>query len=74
MVRSDSAARHPLKEPGVYCIEYGDTKTGHFIINDNVYDKITDATSDIWIPIHMNHITVNEGYSISFIKYSLKMS
>ncbi len=53
-----------VKEPGVYCIEYGDTKTGHFIINDNVYDKITDATSDIWIPIHMNHITVNEGYRI----------
>ena len=27
-----------------------------------IYDKITDATSDIWIPIHMNHISVNEGY------------
>ena len=53
-----------IKEPGVYYIQYGDTKTEHFIINQNVYDKITDATSDIWIPIHMNHITVNEGYRI----------
>ena len=53
-----------IKEPGVYYIQYGQTKTEHFIINQNVYDKITDATSDIWIPIHMNHITVNEGYRI----------
>lgn len=53
-----------VKTPGVYYIQYGGTKTGNFIIGDNVYDKITDATSDIWIPIHMNHITVNEGYRI----------
>lgn len=53
-----------VKEPGIYYIQYGETKTNNFIINDNVYDKITDATSDIWIPIHMNHMTVNEGYRI----------
>lgn len=53
-----------VSQPGVYYIQYGDTKTEHFIINNNVYDKITDATSDIWIPIHMNHTTVNEGYRI----------
>ena len=51
-----------VKEPGIYYIEYGDTRTNNFIINDNVYDKITDATSDVWIPIHMNHMYVNEGY------------
>lgn len=53
-----------VKEPGVYYIQYGDTKTNNFIINENVYDKITDATSDIWIPIHMNHMFVNEGYRV----------
>ena len=53
-----------VKEPGVYFIKYGDTQTGNFIINDDVYDHITDATSDVWIPIHMNHMTVNEGYRI----------
>ncbi|MFZ6012464.1 MAG: glycoside hydrolase family 9 protein, partial [Bacteroidota bacterium] len=26
--------------------------------------KITDATSDIWIPIHMNHMFVNEAYRV----------
>ncbi len=51
-----------VKEPGIYYIEYGDTRTNNFIINDNVYDKITDATTDVWIPIHMNHMYVNEGY------------
>jgi hypothetical protein len=50
--------------PGVYFIKYGDLSTGHFIIGPNVYDKITDATSDIWIPIHMNHMFVNEAYRV----------
>jgi len=53
-----------LDKEGIYYIQYGDTKTNNFIINDHVYDKITDATTDIWIPIHMNHMTVNEGYRI----------
>lgn len=53
-----------VSEPGVYCLQYGDTKTGNFIINDDVYDHITDATTDVWVPIHMNHMTVNEGYRI----------
>ncbi len=53
-----------VTEPGVYYIKYGDARTGNFIIDSTVYDKITDATSDIWIPIHMNHMTVNEGYRI----------
>ena len=53
-----------VKQPGVYYIQYGDTKTGNFIIDNSVYDKITDATTDVWVPIHMNHMTVNEGYRI----------
>ena len=53
-----------VKEPGIYYIKYGDTKTVNFLIDNSVYDKITDATSDVWIPIHMNHMTVNEGYRI----------
>jgi uncharacterized protein (DUF3820 family) len=50
--------------PGVYFIKYGDLATNHFIIGPNVFDKITDATSDIWIPIHMNHMFVNEAYRV----------
>lgn len=54
----------PVKEPGVYYIKYGEHTTGNFIISDNVYDRITDATSDIWIPIHMNHMFVREAYRV----------
>jgi len=53
-----------VNTPGIYYIQYGDLKTNNFIIEDNVYDKITDATSDIWIPIHMNHMFVREGYRV----------
>jgi len=53
-----------VNTPGIYYIQYGDFKTNNFIIENNVYDKITDATSDIWIPIHMNHMFVNEAYRV----------
>src|SRR5690606_11428767 len=53
-----------VNTPGIYYIQYGDQKTNNFIIDETVYDKITDATSDIWIPIHMNHMFVREGYRV----------
>lgn len=51
-----------VTEPGVYFIQYEDTRTNDFLIDQHVYDCITDATTDIWVPIHMNHMYVNEGY------------
>jgi endoglucanase len=54
----------PVNTPGIYYIQYGDFKTNNFLIGNKVYDKITDATSDIWIPIHMNHMFVNEAYRV----------
>ena len=51
-----------VRQPGVYYIQYGDTKTNDFLIDAHVYDKITDATTDVWVPIHMNHMYVTEGY------------
>jgi hypothetical protein len=53
-----------VNTPGIYYIQYGKFKTNNFIIENNVYDKITDATSDIWIPIHMNHMFVNQAYRV----------
>jgi endoglucanase len=53
-----------VKTPGIYYIQYGNFKTNNFIIENNVYDWITDATSDVWIPIHMNHMFVNEAYRV----------
>ena len=51
-----------VRQPGIYYIKYGNTKTNNFLIDAHVYDKITDATTDVWVPIHMNHMYVNEGY------------
>ena len=51
-----------VRQPGVYYIQYGQTKSNDFLIDEHVYDKITDATTDVWVPIHMNHMYVNEGY------------
>ena len=51
-----------VRQPGVYYIQYGQTKSNDFLIDEKVYDKITDATTDVWVPIHMNHMYVNEGY------------
>ena len=51
-----------VRQPGVYYIQYGDIRTNDFLIDEHVYDKITDATTDVWVPIHMNHMYVNEGY------------
>jgi hypothetical protein len=53
-----------VKTPGIYYIQYGKTKTNNFLIDNSVYDKITDATSDVWIPIHMDHMYVKEGYRV----------
>jgi len=53
-----------VQTPGIYYIRYGDTKTNNFLIDNSVYDKITDATSDVWIPVHMNHMFVNEAYRV----------
>lgn len=53
-----------VKDPGIYYIQYGNFKTNNFLIENSVYDKITDATSDVWIPIHMNHMFVNEAYRV----------
>ncbi len=54
----------PVKEPGIYYIQYGNIKTNNFLIDGSVYNWITDATSDVWIPIHMNHMFVNEAYRV----------
>ncbi|TDH23439.1 glycoside hydrolase [Segetibacter sp. 3557_3] len=53
-----------VKTPGIYYIQYGALKTNNFLIDSTVYNKITDATSDIWIPIHMDHMFVNEAYRV----------
>ena len=53
-----------VNTPGIYYIQYGDMKTNAFVIANNVYDKITDLTTDIWFPVHMEHMFINEAYRV----------
>ena len=53
-----------LKEPGIYFIRYGDQKTNTFIIASNVYDDVWHPTLDVWFPVQMDHVEVNEAYRV----------
>lgn len=53
-----------IKEAGVYYIRYGDQKTNTFAIGPNVYDNVWHPTSDVWFPVQMDHMQVNEAYRI----------
>jgi endoglucanase len=53
-----------VKEPGVYYIQYGSEKTNSFTINPNVYDNTWYPTLDVWFPVQMDHMEVNEAYRV----------
>jgi hypothetical protein len=53
-----------VKEPGIYYIQYGDQKTNTFLIASNVYDDVWHPTLDVWFPVQMDHMEVNEAYRI----------
>lgn len=53
-----------VKEKGIYCIEYNGQRTNPFPIAKDVYNGIWHPTMDVWLPIQMDHMTVNEGYRI----------
>jgi hypothetical protein len=50
--------------PGIYCIGYGDTMTNAFPVSQDVYAKVGDASTDVWLPVQMDHMTVREGYKV----------
>ena len=53
-----------LNEPGTYYIEYKNVKTNPFPINVNVYDGKWHNTMDVWLPVQMDHMLVNEAYRV----------
>jgi endoglucanase len=53
-----------VKEPGVYYIQYGGQKTNTFLIASNVYDNVWHPTLDVWFPVQMDHMEVNEAYRV----------
>ena len=53
-----------VKEPGVYYIEYGGQRTNSFSIGEDIYKDIWHPTLDVWFPVQMDHMEVNEAYRV----------
>jgi len=52
----------PVKDPGIYFIKYGKDSTNSFVIGPDVYRDIWHPTLDVWFPVQMDHMMVNEAY------------
>lgn len=53
-----------VSEEGIYFIEYGDQKTAPFRIANNVFEETWHPTLDIYFPVQMDHVMVNEAYRV----------
>ena len=60
-VRFDFSA---VSDSGLYCIRYGGMKTGPFPIGKHVHDNGWQQTLDVWFPVQMDHMFVNEAYRV----------
>ena len=54
----------PVKDPGLYVIEYADQRTAAFPIAQDVYANIWQATLDHHLAVQMDHVSVREAYRI----------
>ena len=54
----------PVKDSGIYFIKYGDQSTNTFIIDPSVFNDIWHPTMDVWFPVQMDHMMVNEAYRV----------
>ncbi|MBV5283686.1 MAG: glycoside hydrolase family 9 protein [Paludibacter sp.] len=53
-----------IKKQGIYYIAYGNQKTNTFAISPDVYKDIWHPTMDVWFPVQMDHMAVNEAYRV----------
>ncbi|GGA82016.1 glycoside hydrolase family 9 protein [Puia dinghuensis] len=53
-----------VKEPGVYFLQYGNQRTNSFRISPDVFVDIWHPTLDVWFPVQMDHMEVNEAYRV----------
>lgn len=54
----------PVNEEGLYIIEYGEQRTRAFRISPQVFAKAWQPTLDVFFPVQMDHIFVNEAYRV----------
>lgn len=53
-----------VKKEGLYILEYQGVKTAPFIIAQDVYKKVWHPTLDVYFPVQMDHVLVNESYRV----------
>lgn len=53
-----------VQAPGLYVIEYGDQQSSLFRIGEDVFQQAWHPTLDVFLPVQMDHMLVNEGYRI----------
>ncbi|MBN2348305.1 MAG: glycoside hydrolase family 9 protein [Bacteroidales bacterium] len=53
-----------VTDEGLYVIGYDNVETKAFPISANVYDNIWHPTLDVWFPVQMDHMFVNEAYRV----------
>jgi len=54
----------PVKEPGLYVIEYADQRTAPFPIAKDAYANIWQDSLDHHLAVQMDHVAVREGYRV----------
>jgi endoglucanase len=53
-----------VKEPGIYVIEAAGVRTSAFRIASDVYAHAWQPTLDVFFPVQMDHMFVNEAYRV----------
>lgn len=53
-----------VKEPGVYVLEYAGVKTAPFRIAADAYANAWHPSLDVFLPVQMDHVFVNEAYRV----------
>lgn len=53
-----------VREPGLYLIEAGGERTKPFRIAPDVFANAWQATLDVFFPVQMDHMLVNEAYRV----------
>ncbi|RIA35381.1 glycosyl hydrolase family 9 [Hephaestia caeni] len=53
-----------VRDPGVYVLSFGDTRTAPFRIAADLYADAWHPTLDVYFPVAMDHMFVNEAYRV----------
>jgi hypothetical protein len=53
-----------VREPGVYQLEYGSVRTAPFRIAPDLYAEAWAPSLDVYLPVAMDHMFVNEAYRV----------